>query len=265
VASAPYNGQPITARVDAIGRLVEADPMLAELQAEAGSEVGSKLALPQLAAVARLVRKLGISVSRPVVVAARDHDVEMWVRAEPDGEDVLLTIEKWKNRPPAPSRLEVAAGDDDLIGNAIRNGWATDAELRFTSLSPDLAQLLGVDAAEAVGQPLTRFLRLEEGEDGAMPLLSALAARAAFAGQPAAARGNGNQRLVLGGDPVQAMTAVSPASAAARPPIMCRSRRLPTSPGARPRSTRRSTRHCALRWHGSSKLLKALSTAPTGH
>ena len=202
MASAPDNGQPITARVDAIGRLVEADPMLAGLQADAGSEVGAKLALPQLAAVARLVRKLGISVSRPAIVAARDHDIEMWVRAEPEGEDVLLTIEKWKKRPPAPSRLEVAASDDELIGNAIPGSWATDAELRFTSLSPDLAQLLGVEASQAVGQPLTRYLRLDEGEDGAMPLLTALAARASFSGQPAAARGNGNQRVVLGGDPI---------------------------------------------------------------
>ena len=203
MASAPERPVPVKARVDALGRLVEADPMIAELQAEAGSRVGGKLALPQLAAVARLVRKLGISVSRPAICAARDHDIEMWVRAEPDGEDVLLTVEKWKNRPPAPSRLEVAASDNDLIGKAVRNSWAADAELRFTSLSPNLAELLGVDAGEAVGQPLTRFLRLEEGEDGAMPLLTALAARSAFAGQPAAARGNGNHRLTLSGDPIR--------------------------------------------------------------
>jgi signal transduction histidine kinase len=202
VASAPDTPPPVTGRVDALGRLVEADPMLAELQAEAGSQLGARLALPQLAAVARLVRKLGISVSRPAVAAARDHDVEMWVRADPDGDDVLLTVEKWKKRPPSPSRLEVAASDDELIGKAVRNSWAADAELRFTSVSDDLAQLLGVDAADAVGQPLTRFLRLEDGEDGAMPLLNALAARGAFAGQPASARGNGAQRLVLSGDPI---------------------------------------------------------------
>jgi signal transduction histidine kinase len=203
VASAPDTQPPITARIDALGRLVEADAMIADLQAEAGSQIGAKLALPQLAAVARLVRKLGISVSRPAVVAARDHDVEMWVKAEPDGGDVLLTVEKWKKRPPSPSRLEVAASDDELIGKAVRNSWAADAELRFTSLSPDLTQLLGIEVDEAVGEPLTRFLRLEEGEDGAMPLLTALAARAAFSGQFAAARGNGNQRLVLSGDPVR--------------------------------------------------------------
>ena len=104
MASAPDTPPPVMGRVDAIGRLVEADPMLADLQTQAGSEIGAKLALPQLAAVARLVRKLGISVSRPAVVAGRDHDVEMWVRAEPAGEDVLLHVEKWRKRPPAPSR-----------------------------------------------------------------------------------------------------------------------------------------------------------------
>ena len=204
MASIPQTPPPMTARVDALGHLVEADPMLAELQVEAGSALGAKLALPQLAAVARLVRKLGISVSRPAIVGGRDYDLEMWVHAEPDGQDVLLTVEKWKKRRPAPSRLEIAASDDDLVGKAARHSWATDAELRFTSLSEDLAVHLGVDAAEAVGQPLTRFLRLEEGDDGAMPLLAALASRNAFAGQPAAARGNGNQRLVLSGDPIRA-------------------------------------------------------------
>jgi signal transduction histidine kinase len=201
VASAPDSQSPVFGRVDSVGRLVEADPLLAELQTGAGSQVGAKLALPQLAAVARLVRKLGISVSRPAVAGARDHDIEMWVRAEPEGDDVLLYIERWKKRPPAPSRLEVAASDDELIGKAARNSWATDAELRFTSVSTELADVLGGPAADLVGQPLTRFLRLEEGEDGAMPLLSALAARTAFAGQAAAARGTG-QRLVLNGEPI---------------------------------------------------------------
>lgn len=176
--------------------------MLADLQVQAGSDLGAKLALPQLAAVARLVRKLRISVSRPAVVAARDHDVEMWVRAEPDGDDVVLNIEKWKNRPPAPSRLEVAAADDELIGKAPRNSWEADAELRFASVSAELADAMGVEPGDAIGQPITRFLRLEEGEDGAMPLLTALGAREPFAGQVALARASG-QRLVLNGEPVR--------------------------------------------------------------
>lgn len=202
MASAPDTPPPVFGRVDALGRLVEADPQLAALQVEAGADLGAKLALPQLAAVARLVRKLGISVSRPAVVGARDHDVEMWVRAEPDGEDVLLHIEKWKKRAPAPSRLEVAAGDDDLIGRVARNSWEADPQLRFSSVSRELADLLGTDPAGAVGQPLTRFLRLEEGDDGAMPLLNGLAARAGFSGQVASARTGTGPRILLSGEPV---------------------------------------------------------------
>ena len=52
MASAPDMPPPVMGRVDAIGRLVEADPMLADLQTDAGSAIGAKLALPQLAAVA---------------------------------------------------------------------------------------------------------------------------------------------------------------------------------------------------------------------
>ena len=65
------------------------------------------------------------------------------------------------------------------------NEWAADEELRVISLSSELAELLGVDVAEAAGAPLTRILRLEEDESGDMPLISALALRR---GLPASAR-----------------------------------------------------------------------------
>lgn len=203
MGSAPEASPPVIGRVDAAGRLVEAGPPLAALQIDAGSEVGGKLALPQLAAVVRLVRKLGISVTRQAIAGARDHDVEMWVRAEPDGDDVVLHIEKWKKRPPAPSRLEVAASDDELIGRAALNSWQADAELRLTSVSADLAEWMGANPADAVGQPLTRFLRLEENDEGLMPLLTGLATRAAFAGQVASTKSGGGPRLLLSGEPIE--------------------------------------------------------------
>ena len=203
MASAPDNPKGFAGRIDAAGRLVEADPMLVELQAEAGSALGAKLALPQLAAIARMVKKLGITVSRPAVVAARDHDLDLWVRGEPDGDDVLLVVESWKKRPPASPRIDVAATEDELVGAvSTQDSWAADAELRFTSMAPDLAHLIGVDPAEAVGQPLTRLLRLEEGEDGAMPLLTALATRSDFGGQLASSRSAANHRVVLSGEAI---------------------------------------------------------------
>ena len=201
MASAAGNGDLVCGRVDSAGRLVEADTMLGRLQQEAGSRVGERLMLPQLAAVARLVRKLGIAVARPAVVAGRDYDVELWVRGEPDGEDVLITIESWRRRPPQGPRLEQTARGEDILP-ATRGEWATDSELRITELSADLAELLGVGVGEANGQPLTRLLRLVEGEDGAMPLLLAVASRAAFSDQLAVSRAGQGSQLVLDGSPM---------------------------------------------------------------
>ena len=47
-----------------------ADPQLEALQRQAGSGLGQKLALPQIAAVAELARKLRIPVSRPALAAS---------------------------------------------------------------------------------------------------------------------------------------------------------------------------------------------------
>ena len=191
----------VTGRIDSTGRLIEADTMLTDLQHEAGSSVGDRLALPQLAAVARLARKLGVGIARPAVVAGRDHDLELWVRAEPEGEDVVITIESWRRRPPHGPRLEIAARSEDVLPQP-KGEWATDAELRITLLSSDLASILGAQVGEAFGLPLTKWLRLVEGDDGAMPLLNAVAARTAFAGQIASSRNGPGQRLVFSGNPI---------------------------------------------------------------
>jgi len=45
---------PIVGRVDAEGRLIEADPPLAALHAQTGGKPGGMLAIPQLAALVRL-------------------------------------------------------------------------------------------------------------------------------------------------------------------------------------------------------------------
>lgn len=200
MASAAGKGEVVRGRVTRDGRLVEADPMLAQLQEEGGSAVGERLVLPQLAAIARLVLKLGIEVARPALVAGRDHDLEMWVRCEPDGDDALLEIESWRRRAPAGPRLDLVSRGDEALP-AAKGEWATDAELRVSLLSPELAELLGTSPAEAVGQPLTRWLRLVESDDGALPMLAALAARTDFSGQHAVGRTPAAPELVLSGAP----------------------------------------------------------------
>lgn len=190
-------------RLDRFGRLISADPELELLQREAGSKIGEPLALPQIAAVAQLARKLRTSVSRPAVAASTDQDIELWVQARPVGDDIELSLEGWTVRAPAGPRLAaILGGSSDSETGGARNEWAADEELRIISLSSDLAELLGVDADEVAGQPLTKILRLEEDEASEMPLISALAARRGFAGQRARSRANDAQTIVLSGDVV---------------------------------------------------------------
>lgn len=190
-------------RLDAGGRLISADPELEALQLEAGSRLGEPLALPQIAAVAQLARKLRTAVSRPAIAASTDHDIELWVRATPTGDEVILSLEGWTERAPAPPRLSaLLGGANEADTGGTRNEWAADEELRIISLSSDLADLLGVNPDEVAGQPLTRVLRLDEDEAGEMPLISALAARRGFQGQRARSRALDAQSVVMSGEVV---------------------------------------------------------------
>jgi signal transduction histidine kinase len=203
MASAPSEPRPVSGRLDKAGRLVAADPELEALQRQAGSGLGQELALPQVAAVARLARNLRIPVSRPAVAASIDHDIDLWVRATPEGDEVLLSLEGWTERAPAGPRLAaLLGGTTESDSPAPHSEWAADEELRVISLSPELAEHLGVDLAEVAGQPLTRALRLEENESGEMPLISALAARRDFTGQKALSRTDDSRVLVLNGEVV---------------------------------------------------------------
>ena len=203
MASAPSEPRAVMGRIDKAGRLISADPELEALRREAGSAIGQTLALPQVAAIAQLAHKLGIAVSRPALAASLDQDIELWVRATPEGDEVALSLEGWTARAPAGPRLASLLGrGSEADSAASRNEWAADEELRLISLSADLADYLGVDLTEASGQPLTRLLKLEEDEAGEMPLISALAARRTFTGQRARSRGDESRVVTLSGEVV---------------------------------------------------------------
>ena len=200
MASAPSDPKSVTGRVDRDGRLVSADPELEQLQLEAGSSLGQALVLPQLAGVARVARRLRIPVSRHVLAAAKDRDIDMWVRAVPEGDEVVLTIERWSTRPARPPRLSaIAPAEEEQPAEEIL-GWAVDEQLRVVSLSAPLAELLSIDGEAAGGKPLMRLFRLEESGEGELPLVAALASRSSFSGQRVKERQTGRE-LLLSGDP----------------------------------------------------------------
>lgn len=197
--------QLVSGTVDRDGRLIAADARLLALHLGAGGEEGGHLAVPQIASLARLARTLGVLVSRGVVTADGPRDLDLWVRARPEGEQVELAIGGWEERPPREAHAGRDADRAEDFARLERDGeWACDAELRLTDVTPELVLLASVGAVDVLGQPLTRFFRLCEDENGDMPLLSAVSMRSRFSGQVAELRALPSARLVLDGNAVYA-------------------------------------------------------------
>jgi signal transduction histidine kinase len=201
--SQPALSGPIHGLIDRDGRLLEADSELASLHERAGGAPGGVLAIPQIASLARLARRLRIVVSRGVIAADGDADLDLWVRARPDGEKVALAITGWTERPasapyPAPTAeraRDFQRADADWI-------WETDDALRITALSPIAAASVGSTAKALHGAPLTRLFSFVEGLEGDLPILTALARQQRFERQRARLRGGDEPMVQLGGVPL---------------------------------------------------------------
>jgi signal transduction histidine kinase len=168
--------------VDADGTLLSADPAIAALHARAGGAEGGPLAVPQLATAVRLARRLGIIVARRMTVADEEADIELWVRAQPEGERVRIAASGWTEQPAWRPAVTPAFVSGD---GAWR--WETDGALRLTFVSLGG----GFDAFALLGKPLTSLFGFDERSDGSMPILDALARRRPFRQQPAVLRPTG--------------------------------------------------------------------------
>lgn len=190
MASLPIQ-PPITARVDNAGRLVAADAPLLALQQQAGAKLGSALMVPQLAGLAHLAARLGVGITRPVMAASDKEDLDLLVRAVPDGDGVTLSVERWNASPPARSRWLASSRSDaeaEAHARAAAEDLLTDPSLRVTSISPGLERRLGSAATDLIGQPLARLVRPVEDANGDLPLLEALTGRTPFMAQAAVLR-----------------------------------------------------------------------------
>jgi len=186
------NGALVHGRVDAQGRLIEADPLLLGLHLRAGGQSGGMIAVPQIATLARLAQRLGILISRGVTAADGEEDVDLWVRARPDQDEVRLTIGGWTTRPArTPAPASAIERETDFLRAAADWLWETDAEMRLVSLSATAEAATGVPAGSMIGKPLTGLFRLAENAQGEMPLLAGLSAHHGFEGQHAILRETG--------------------------------------------------------------------------
>lgn len=187
---------PVVARTDAADRLVECDPRLLDVVTASGGALGQEIAVPAIAALVRLARRLGIAIARNVVIADGDDDLELAVRAEPDAEGTTLIVSGWYARP----AWRGTGGPRDFLTTEADWTWESDAALRLTHVSMDAGVRYGFDAAAALGRPLVQLFALGEGADGEFPILGAVAAQMRFDGQEATLRGSG-RRVRLSADP----------------------------------------------------------------
>ncbi len=176
--------------VDRDGRLVEAGAPLEGLNARAGGAIGQPFAVPQVAVLARLAQRLGVTVSRHVLAADGPDDVELWVRAEPLDKGVKLAISGWRVRAPWTPPVDPARRERDLLLRDADWSWETDATLHLTLLGAEATQH-GIATHDFLGKPLDALMIPQPDAHGAMPLLAILLAHGPFDDQPATIRATG--------------------------------------------------------------------------
>ena len=176
--------------VDRDGRLVEAGGPLDELNTRAGGAIGQSFAVPQVAVLARLAQRLGITVSRHVVAADGPDEVELWVRAEPGDDGVKLAISGWRVKAPWTPPVDPARRDRDLLLRDADWSWETDATLHLTAIGVEAARF-GIEPRGLLGQPLDALVTPKPDTQGTMPMFAVLLAHGPFDDQPATIRATG--------------------------------------------------------------------------
>jgi signal transduction histidine kinase len=180
------------ATLDAADRLVAADEGLGAINARAGGHSGAALAVPELAALVRLARRLGVEIARAATIADDEADLDCWITATPGEGGTVLEVSVLRER--SAWRTPVAAMGPVPAPPGARWTWEVDAALRVVRIDEEA----GIDPATALGAPLTRLFALAPTAQGAMPILDAMAAQQNFDGQPATLAGR-DEALSLAG------------------------------------------------------------------
>jgi signal transduction histidine kinase len=192
----------VNATVDLQGRLISADPRLEALHRDAGGEPGGKVAIPQIATLARLAMTLAIPVSRPVIVADGNRTLDLHVRARLVDGQVNLAISGWdKVVVPEAADLNHVGREHDFARLEADGAWETDRALRIVRLSNGVDAHLGSGLTALIGKPFAAVFALVPDQEGDLPLLASLAQRAPFKGQRAELAGFPGQPIEISGEP----------------------------------------------------------------
>ncbi|MCH4150471.1 MAG: HAMP domain-containing histidine kinase [Sphingobium sp.] len=186
------SGGAMLLRLDAADHIQSGDDAILHLHEAAGGAPMGRIAVPQIASVARLARRLQILISRPLLIGGDTQDIRMWVRAKPVDDGVEMIFSEWQEipHPPGNETAALRAAESALAPEGAE--WRTGADMRFIHLGAELDFAASGDAFSEI---------FPDAAAGVTPLAAAIAARRPFFALTA--RAGAAQRLVqLSGHPL---------------------------------------------------------------
>jgi len=194
--------EPVSGQVDVDGLLLSADPLLMRLHLRCGGKEGGPLAVPELAELCRLSRRLGMNLSRPVQASDDESRIEMWVETRfsaSDKTDPLgLSIIDWKEYPHDGGDKVDPSRERDFDRLEGRGAIRTDAALRI------IAQQMSGEAGQdfdVIGQSLLDIYDVIPPAANAS-LLEAVAERQPIRNQRMRQKSAAQRLFVLQGNPL---------------------------------------------------------------
>lgn len=152
---------------DARDRLLSADAPLAELQERCGGDLPGALAIPELLALVRQARAMGLRIARAFSAFDGDAEVSGFARIHPlgegDGGGCEVLVENWQRSPPDPSSPRDFADRIDAIDRlAAEVSARLDARQRLQVLSVRASDALALQEAAlaAPGQVWSELVEL---------------------------------------------------------------------------------------------------------
>ena len=194
--------EPIKGRLDQDGRLVAADPSLMRLHLHGGGFEGGKLAIPQLAELCRLSKKLNMNLSRAVMAADEDVIINMWVETRIQGvnrdDGISISIVDWTEKPVSSNDNDDQGRRRDFDRLKALGSIRTDASLRILSL-----KMPGNDPGDVsyVGRPLLEVFNIAP-PSRQVKFVEAIAERQPIRNQNARFTNDDTVNYVLRGQPL---------------------------------------------------------------
>jgi hypothetical protein len=105
---AAMSSAPVTGELSRDGHLLRADDRLSELHSRAGGTRGGIIACPALFGLVQIVSRLQMRLARELIVSDGTDNFELWVEAEPAGENVRIAILSWQSK--AARNPDLSAG-----------------------------------------------------------------------------------------------------------------------------------------------------------